>query len=238
MPANYGTNTILSQKIIFNDSGYYAQIIKEKYNDFPDHKGRPGQVGGSLPKGEGANKEVKSYAKQIEYKKDDNIFFTQLKQIKNIPTTKEITYGKAKEILKTVKGKVINEETNIEAEINSGQAGKLISKKALLKSKENGFTFNEHFAAATKIKELFKIAILRMSRKERNGDINIISIKKFLAPIKFVTKTDDEIKEKNAFAKINLRETKEHGYRVYTAELHSLEQIEQGAGLENKKSPV
>lgn len=31
-------------------SGYYADLLREKYNDFPHHKGRPGQVGGSLPK--------------------------------------------------------------------------------------------------------------------------------------------------------------------------------------------
>ena len=33
-------------------SGYYADLLREKYNDFPDHDGRPGQVGGSLPRGE------------------------------------------------------------------------------------------------------------------------------------------------------------------------------------------
>lgn len=34
-------------------NGYYANLLKVKYNSFPDHEGRPGQVGGSLPKGEG-----------------------------------------------------------------------------------------------------------------------------------------------------------------------------------------
>lgn len=58
---NYYAQILATKKEYLNSiatgNGYYANLLREKYNDFPDHKGRPGKVGGSLPKGESGNQE-------------------------------------------------------------------------------------------------------------------------------------------------------------------------------------
>ena len=101
MPANYGTNTILSQKIIFNDSGYYAQILKEKYNDFPHHKGRKGQVGGSLPKSEGTTDgQKKQLSPEEKAQKQADRQKRLLKAIKELKANEEVVVKDIRDDLK------------------------------------------------------------------------------------------------------------------------------------------
>lgn len=74
------------------------------------------------------------------------------------------------------------------------------------------------------IDKLYKNAILRFEREDEDNDPNVLSIRRFVAPIKIDNKP-------NSYAKLTLKESvgkPENNRRVYTIELHSLEQIEKG----------
>lgn len=240
MPANYGTNTILSKTIIFNDSGYYAQILKEKYNDFPHHEGRPGQVGGSLPKGQSAKDFYKSKKKVIgtvDYKGNKLDVYYKLskdeleKKLNKTPTTiiKSSTIEKNKSKLQALKGVILkNNDTEINAQINTTQYNKMTNNEAQQRSINNGFTKEDHFNALGQMQELFKNAILVLEREDKNEEI--ISIRRFIAPIKIDVKTQEGIKRKNAFVKLTVKEIidkKKVGNRLYAAELNYLTDLEE-----------
>jgi preprotein translocase subunit SecF len=92
----------------------------------------------------------------------------------------------AKETLKTLaETDLLNLETGITARINVKQRNKLVSKKALNKSLNNGFTAGQHNATAARIDKVFECASLVDTGKDRNGDVNIVSIKHFASPVVF-----------------------------------------------------
>lgn len=62
-------------------------------------------------------------------------------------------------ILKPFLGKLKNISTGIEANLSKKSLEKMTSAKSLEKSKNNGFTLNEHFELAAKIKPLYESAI-------------------------------------------------------------------------------
>ena len=63
-------------------------------------------------------------------------------------------------ILKPFLGKLKNISTGIEANLSKKSLEKMTSAKSLEKSKNNGFTLDEHFELAAKIKPLYESAIL------------------------------------------------------------------------------
>ena len=117
--------------------------------------------------------------------------------------------------LQDILGKpVTNKKTGMSATINRVQRDKLTSGKAVGKSIKNGFTPKEHFAAAANIKQLFENAVLLESRSDRNKDANIKAIHLFGVPVDF------DGKEGAAF--ILVKESIQHGGRIYTLELSGI----------------
>lgn len=113
-----------------------------------------------------------------------------------------------------------NDETGIKAQINRVQRDKIISEKAVGKSIDNGFTREQHYAVAEQIDTLYKNAVKLKDRTDKkNEDINIKSVKEFAAPFK--TKGGNSTN----YAHILLKESEEHGHRIYTLELQGLEKV-------------
>ena len=108
-----------------------------------------------------------------------------------------------------------NEENNIKAFVNSNQKGKLISNKAVNKSIANGFTREEHYAAASEIDKLYKEAT--MTFKGGNRDDELKSVKRFVACF--------NIGKEKAYACMLLKENKEGSNRLYTIELQELKKV-------------
>jgi len=135
---------------------------------------------------------------------------------------KDATLGKTKAALAALAGKpLVNDETKIEAWINDVQARKIVSNKAVAKSEANGFTKAEHNAAAAIIDTLWKYASLGKSDADKDGDPNIRSVKRFVAPVFF--RTGDGAK--SAYAYITAKESVEHGHRIYSIEIEKLEAL-------------
>lgn len=98
-----------------------------------------------------------------------------------------------------------------------------------MESIKNGFAKEEHLGAAAKIDELYENAILRFERADDKYAPNVLSIRRFIAPV--------TIRNKPAYAKLTLKESiakNQTDKRIYTVELHSLEQVEkENAGLDS-----
>lgn len=119
----------------------------------------------------------------------------------------------ALEALKELSGKeIVNRETKIPAQINRKQRDKLVSGAALQKSKNNGFDFSDHFHAIANIDRLYENANLVTDHPDKNGDPNVISIKRFVAPV--------VLESGYAEAYITVKETV--GNKIYSLELDEL----------------
>lgn len=120
-----------------------------------------------------------------------------------------------KEHLESVRGKdLVNKATGIKAILSSEGIGKMTSGPAIKKSVDNGFTGDQHFEAVKRIKELFNEAKLVKTHPDKNGDKNV-TMKRFVA--------QDEMKDGTKFdALITLKETVEHGHRIYSLELDEI----------------
>ena len=105
-----------------------------------------------------------------------------------------------------------NEQTGIEAHLNGRSLKKLESDKAIEKSKANGFTIAEHFEAAERIVELFKSAALVETAPDKKGSVQILSIKRFLAPFTLASGM-------RASAYITVKESIDSGHKIYSVEL-------------------
>jgi len=142
-----------------------------------------------------------------------------------------ITKDQAIEYLKSLANKDIeNIETGIKAQINSEQRNKIISLTALNKSQKNGFTANQHNAAAARIDKLFKHATQLESNPDKSGDKNIVSIKRFAAPIL--------IKNEIAAAYITVKESIEKGHRIYSLELQEIKKLPHKGGTLQERTTV
>ncbi|MBR3222638.1 MAG: zeta toxin family protein [Kiritimatiellae bacterium] len=131
---------------------------------------------------------------------------------KTVSIAKEgIEYREAKVRLDEQKGKDFsNSRTGISARLSSTGARKLISDAAVAKSVANGFTRRQHNEIAANVGALFEDASLVESRPDKAGDINVKSIKRFITPI--------EVDGKEAVAWITVKESTEHGHRIYSVE--------------------
>ena len=173
--------------------------------------------------------EIEGKKLNVYYQADKDTFLDKLE--KTGPTKIEPIKDR-KEVIKLLRplagNDLKNDETQITAQVNSDQRGKLPS-GAVHKSVLNGFSMEDHFGAAAKIDELYKKAILRFEREDESGDHNVLSIRRFIAPI--------IVNNKPAYAKLTVKEThtnNENHKNIYTVELHSLEQVtEGGAGLDS-----
>ncbi|MDR0645816.1 MAG: hypothetical protein LBG46_02215 [Elusimicrobiota bacterium] len=166
-----------------------------------------------------------------------NIYFKETSnKIDNLPAiiiSKEgIKQEEAQAALSALAGKdIINKSTGIAAQINSKQKSKLVSAKSVSKSIENGFTKEQHFEAASRINESFENAILLEEGADKNNDINIKSIRRFVAPVKLGEDTN--------YSYMLIKESVEHGNRIYTTELINKKGLESILDtLKNKRTPV
>lgn len=129
---------------------------------------------------------------------------------------KKATRRGAEEALKALAKKpLVNLQTGIEAQINAVQRNKILSNAATNKSINNGYTRQEHNAAAAIIERLWRHAEQIETRPDRSGDRNIKTIGRFIAPVIFT--------ERDANAYITVKETRIAGHRIYSLELEKLE---------------
>lgn len=111
-----------------------------------------------------------------------------------------------------------NIQTNEDAVLSKSSIGKLLSNAAVAKSMRHGFTRNQHYEVASKIKVLYKKAIKVEQRQDRNNDINMVAIHRFAAPFNLENDT--------SVAYITVKESIEHGKRIYSIELMEIKKLE------------
>jgi hypothetical protein len=157
--------------------------------------------------------------------------FYQIKEDLTI-TDENLTQGQAYDAIKSLEHTdLINNEEGISAQINSDQRKKLISNAAVRKSVENGYTREQHYAAAAKIDKIWKHAVKIEDRADSSDDKNIKSIKRFVAPLRYSNET--------AYANLLVKESVEHGHRIYTVELQEINKLRSILDtLENERTPV
>ena len=109
---------------------------------------------------------------------------------------------------------ITNKETGLQGVVTDTERNKISSKKAVDKSIANGFTRDEHFAAAQDLKNLFENATKAQSHNDYKQRENIAQVHRFVK--------DLYINDKQAQAKITLFEKIEGKNRIYTLELESL----------------
>ncbi|MGQ2892793.1 hypothetical protein HLX34_000010 (plasmid) [Campylobacter coli] len=120
---------------------------------------------------------------------------------------KTILREESKNKLKSILNKDIeNSQTKIKARVSTTGLNKMTSDKAIQKSINNGFTLEEHFKAVNNIEGLFKNAKFIMSE----ADKDVKAIHRYVANLN------------NSQAKITLKESYEHGHRIYSLELEEL----------------
>jgi len=123
--------------------------------------------------------------------------------------------NKAVESLAAIIGKeLVNAETGIKAVINIAHRNKLVSAKAVGRSITNGFSAKQHFAVASRIDRTWEHANLAETRPDRNGDPNIVAVRRFTTPIL--------LDGGPATAYITAKESVEHGNRIYSLELQEI----------------
>ena len=127
-----------------------------------------------------------------------------------------VTLDEAKAKIAAQKGVPFrNYFTDLEVTLSSSAEGKLVSKKAAMKSVKNGFTFEQHNAMAANVGELFERGFEAVVRGDKEGDANIKSIRRYACPVSF--------EGKKAFAWITVKESKQHGAKIYSVESIELE---------------
>ncbi|MCL2193934.1 MAG: hypothetical protein FWB78_11140 [Treponema sp.] len=138
-------------------------------------------------------------------------------------SSSDATRGRALGVLDALAGKIlVNAETGIEAYINTEQRRKILSGAAVEKTMRNGFSANQHFATASKIDAAWKHAALVKIGGDRVGNKNVAAIKRFVAPILL----DDD----PAAAYITVKQSVEHGHRIYSLELTEIKKTVGEAG--------
>ena len=103
-------------------------------------------------------------------------------------------------------GATITSKEGINATLSINSIGKMISDKAIQKSLDNGFSREEHLKAVLDIRPLFENAIRRESTQDKKGNGIIIH------------RLESNIDEKS-LALITLKESQQHGRKIYTIEL-------------------
>lgn len=116
-----------------------------------------------------------------------------------------------KQTLHNIAGKnITNAHDGRIAQVSKKNISKMVSDKAIAKSVANGFSAMEHFNAVNDIESLYKNAIFKETTADKHGEI-YLKIHRYNAQFE------------NANALITLKETTEHGNKIYTLELEELE---------------
>jgi hypothetical protein len=110
---------------------------------------------------------------------------------------------------------VIKSKSGEEARLGKKSINKLVSEEAIKKSVKNGFTREQHFFAAADICSLFRNSIKVSTRPDKSGDPNVKAMHRFSAPL-----------FENDAAYITVKESTEHGSRIYTVELMEMGKLE------------
>ncbi|MDR1498464.1 MAG: hypothetical protein LBS59_08700, partial [Puniceicoccales bacterium] len=117
------------------------------------------------------------------------------------------------------------------AVINGPQAGKLVSIATLQKSNANGFTDGQHNGGVANVAALFKHALrfdaYRGKTLDGRDDANVV-IHRFAAPVRFKSQ---QAAGETSFAYLTVKETKQHGNRVYSLELVEMESLRDKGGV-------
>lgn len=119
------------------------------------------------------------------------------------------------EILKElINQEFINKETGLKATIKQDDIDKISSKKAITKSRDNGFTKEEHFEVAKDIAPLYENATLKETHLDSKKRPNVANVHRFTIDI--------EVNGKDTIAKITAFEKIKGDNRIYTIELQGL----------------
>lgn len=136
---------------------------------------------------------------------------------------------KVLDALKPLYGKAIkNIPTGMEATFASKGANKMVSNKAVDKSKVNGYSEEQHLEAVKNIKQLFENAELSEQHSDRAGSVNIKNIDRF--------RTKTIVGGEPAIAKITVKETVKNGNKIYSVELEALEKPTDNENTRNSQS--
>lgn len=121
----------------------------------------------------------------------------------------------AKAVLETLKNTEFKNNTrdgkDVIAKISREGIDKMISPSAVNKSMQNGFSKEQHFAAAENIGSLFEKAVYQNSEMPKNKSADIVAWHKYNADFLL----DDRVSK----VKITLKESVEAGHKIYSVEL-------------------
>lgn len=154
---------------------------------------------------------------EAEHPRDEAGRFEEKGNGRTLIKTAVVSSGEVKQSLETVKNNdIVNTSTGIVARISSTGINKMISNRAVQKSEANGFTRREHYGAACQIKNLFEQAtLIAIHDDQKDTRSTILAIKRFSSPIRTES-------GKNGEALITVKETEEHGHRIYSIELDEI----------------
>lgn len=141
-----------------------------------------------------------------------------------------VSLAEARAAIDCLRGKsFVNKRTGIGAQLSSSAKGKLVSNKATGKSTANGYTREQHNALAANIDVIYGAAVLVSSNPDRNGDANIVSIKRFATKVSFG--------DKFAVAWITVKESRQHGHHIYSVEAIKLETLDRKVEVVSGNAP-
>ena len=147
--------------------------------------------------------EIKAESSAKDTQNIQDIDFNILSQ-KNTGEVKKLIVKNLKD--QELIGATITSKEGINATLSINSIGKMISDKAIQKSIDNGFSRAEHLKAVLDIQPLFENAIRRESTQDKKGNGLIIH------------RLESNIDEKS-LALITLKESQQHGRKIYTIEL-------------------
>src|SRR5215510_3810939 len=107
-----------------------------------------------------------------------------------------------------------NYNDGYDARLSVSSIGKLLSNKTVRKSVDNGFTRGQHYAVASDTDNLFRESVKLWERPDETGNPDVF-IHRFGVSLHF----------KNAIAFITVKESRQHGKRVYSVELMEIEKL-------------
>ncbi len=163
------------------------------------------------------NKRIRKYARTNMLESEIKAQGQDLNLIYNTQEAKHIATLRTdlKEALSPYLNKeIVNKATGITAQISTTGLNKIASKKAIDKSVANGFSRDEHFKVAQDLKKLFENATKKESYADKKQSNDVMAMHRFFAEI--------IINNKQAQAKMTLKESIEHGNRIYSLELEEL----------------
>lgn len=138
---------------------------------------------------------------------------------------KETKRAELKDKLQTyIKQGFIKNKDIEKANISQKSIDKMGCDKALNKSLVNGFSVDEHYDAAERLGELFPTTDLKRTDPDRNNDPNVRDMKRFRKD--FIT-----CEGKKASAWITVKDSAQHGNKLYTIEVMELKMADEKSAL-------